>query len=372
MIKAKEYNIADSNIANLGTELEKNVKLAAAMCEPAWDNAGAEEGLKIWRIEKFHVIAWPDDKYGFFYDGDSYIVLKTQKNADGSFKHDIHFWLGKYTTQDEAGTAAYKTVELDDRLGGGPVQHREVQGYESQTFCGYFEKGIVIWNGGIDSGFNHVEPEKYRTRLLRLKGKKNVRAQEMPVSCESLNEGDVFILDAGLNLYQWQGSKASGMEKVKAAQLARAIDDERKGLAEIYVMESGSTGERVDEFFELLGGKGPIKAADEVVDDAIYEKAVAEDKKLFCLSDESGTMKFELIATGEIKKASLCSDDAFIFDTGAEVFAWVGKGASPDEKRLALGYAQSYLSDYDRPPYLPITRILEGGENEVFNASFDG
>jgi len=51
--------------------------------------------------------------------------LNTFKQGN-SFKWDVHFWLGEKTTQDEAGTAAYKTVELDDQLGGAAVQHREV------------------------------------------------------------------------------------------------------------------------------------------------------------------------------------------------------------------------------------------------------
>lgn len=44
--------------------------------------------------------------------------------------------------QDEYGTAAYKTVELDTFLNDGPVQHREVQGHESGLFKTYFDKMV--------------------------------------------------------------------------------------------------------------------------------------------------------------------------------------------------------------------------------------
>jgi len=45
--------------------------------------------------------------------------------------------------QDEYGTAAYKTVELDTYLDDKPVQHREVEGHESELFLSYFPKGIM-------------------------------------------------------------------------------------------------------------------------------------------------------------------------------------------------------------------------------------
>lgn len=373
MLKAKEYNLADSNIANLGSDLDKKIRQAAANTEDAWKGAGKKLGLEIWRIEKFHVKAWPKDQYGSFYSGDSYIVLHTYKKKPDSdaLAWDVHFWLGKHTSQDEAGTAAYKTVELDDLLNGAPVQHREVQGHESEMFMKYFNNQIRLMEGGVDSGFHHVEPEKYTPRLLHLKGKKRVRVTQVDLVAGSLNSGDVFILDAGLKLYQFNGRKSGPQEKMKGAQTSRAISDERKGLPQIFVIEEGEKGSDSKEFWTAMGGEAAIKTAEEGGSDDDAENEGNKVRKLFRLSDASGTMTFSEVGSGSnIKRNQLDSSDVFIFDDGAEVFAWIGKKSSVEEKKKALSFAQDYLTKYNRPIWLPICRILEGAENETFENQF--
>lgn len=121
--------------------------------DPAFARAGTEAGLLIWRIERFNPVAVPKAKYGQFHVGDAYVVLNTKNNKRS---WDIHTWHGNETSNDESATAAIKMVELDNLLGGGPVQHREDIGEESQLFLSYFPSGIQYLPGGVPSGLRPV------------------------------------------------------------------------------------------------------------------------------------------------------------------------------------------------------------------------
>jgi hypothetical protein len=62
MRKQTEYKIADTNLALFGTPLEKEVKLAAALCDPEWKamhEVKPAVGFHVWRVEKFAVKKWP-------------------------------------------------------------------------------------------------------------------------------------------------------------------------------------------------------------------------------------------------------------------------------------------------------------------------
>ena len=102
-------------------------------------------------------MALPKETHGKFFNGDAYIIyccseygeaggsdVKPRRNESTKLEQHIHFWIGEKASQDEATVAAYKTVELDDLLSGAPIQHREVQGYESHRFKSYFKNGMRI------------------------------------------------------------------------------------------------------------------------------------------------------------------------------------------------------------------------------------
>lgn len=368
MLKAKTVGIEDSNIAHLGGKEEHDARKSAAEGEKAFAAAGKVAGIEIWRIEKLEVHNWPKEQYGTFFSGDAYIILKTNVSKEGKYSWDVHFWLGATASIDERGVAAYKTVELDDILGGFPVQYREVEGQESGKFVSYF-KNIIVMSGGIDTGFNHVKPESYNARLLWCKGKgKDIRVSQCATTATSeMNHGDVFILDTGLVLYQFNGKSAGPFEKRKAAEICAQLDADRKGLAKIEVVEDNGS-DKSELWSKMKGTIADIKEAKDGGDDT---KVGAFAKKLYRLSDKDGKMTFKEVATGVLLKSALDPADIFFVDVGIRLFVWVGKGASKGEKKEAMVYAEKYLGEKGRPSNLPVSRVIDGAElDSEFEAAF--
>jgi hypothetical protein len=402
--------VEDSNVAGLGGKENKDLVKSVAVTEPAWkrhadyangkiletaeavkDAKGYKHHVEIWRIEKFKVQFWPREKIGEFFSGDSYIILHTTneerdmtglpasaKKAAGESKiqFDLHFWLGKDTTQDEAGTAAYKTVELDTLLDDVPVQHREVQGYESTLFLRIFSElykcgGLRYMEGGVDSGFKHVEPEKYTPRLMHLKGRKKVRINQVEMKMSSLNSGDLFILDQGLTITVWTGTGAGMFEKNKGRETADAMRQARAGKAVVKNVREDDDGGNDDliNFYKALGGKpgDRIKSAAEGGNDDEEEKVDTSTTQLWRLSDASGSLKFTREKVGGVRLTDFDANDVFVYDAGFQIFVWVGKGATKQEKDNAIPNAVKYLADNKRPNHLQITRELHGAETNAFH-----
>ena len=112
------------------TELEKKLREESSQEEPAWKGCGTTEGLEIWRVENNKLASWPKEEYGNFFTGDSYIILRTEKDISSNlFEYTIHAWTGDDTSKDEAAIASYKVIELDDYLG------REAQIFSEKEKC---------------------------------------------------------------------------------------------------------------------------------------------------------------------------------------------------------------------------------------------
>ena len=243
-------DIKDSNMANYGSKAHLELKVDAAKQEKAWRKAGNKAGLQIWRIENFRVKKWPQHRFGEFYRGDSYILLNTQiDNQTGKKTYQLFFWLGSDTTQDESGTAAYKTVELcdylEDTFNCHVTQYREVMGNETKKFSNLFPK-MTILDGGIDSGFRKTQDKKgkkhgagldnnFQPKLLHVCGyKRRVRVYQVKVETTNLNNNDSFVLDCGLTIFQFNGEKSSAWEKRKANAIVDELQALRLGM-HIYV-----------------------------------------------------------------------------------------------------------------------------------------
>ncbi|KAK3010164.1 hypothetical protein RJ639_011409 [Escallonia herrerae] len=294
------------------------------------------------------------------------INLQTSPGKGGAYYYDIHFWLGKDTSQDEAGTAAIKTVELDAVLGGRAVQHRELQGHESDKFLSYFKPCIIPLEGGVASGFKKPEEEEFETRLYICKGKRVVKLKQVPFSRSSLNHDDVFILDTKDKIFQFNGENSNIQERAKALEVIQFLKEKyHEGKCDVAIVDDGKLHAESDsgEFWVIFGGFAPISKKVASEDDVIPEKTAA---KLYSIVD--GEVKG---VDGELSKSSLENNKCYILDCGAEIFVWVGRVTQVEDRKAAIQAAEEFVASENRPKSTRVTRLIQGYETHSFKSNFD-
>lgn len=161
-------------------------------------------------------------------------------------------------------------VELDEYLGGWPIEHRECQSHESERFLSYFRtrgSGCVRYlNGGFSNGFHHhvdkqSPHQRVEPRLYQVKGKRSApRLVELfPIDWTALNRQETFLLDLNTVVYVWSGKNSSKAERAQAVGRARQFREERAGNCNIVCVDDGEEKEMGKEELKLFEVKFPLR-----------------------------------------------------------------------------------------------------------------
>jgi hypothetical protein len=364
---------ATVNTSKIAGKVEEKPVDMKALLGAAEKEKMADDGsgkIEIWRIEDFKKAPVDPSTYGQFYGGDSYIVLYSYKDQRGKEAWIIYFWQGRESSKDEIGASALLAKELDDSMGGAPVQVRVVQGKEPLHFRALFKGSMVIHEGGKAGGFKNVKAEdSYDTdgiALFHVKGTNaldTVGVQTKEVAA-SLNSMDVFVLVTPTTVHCWQGKGSNDDEKANGMKIAEMLKTHSFGgeppAREVVVVAEGAES---DEFWAAIGGKGEYAEAPE-------GEPLPCDPRLFHCTDKYGAFQVEEIHNFD--QEDMLDDDVMMLDVGTAVYLWVGADANETERSKAMEVAQNYIASANdgRDPNVPIMQVSSGSEPIMFTQWF--
>ena len=307
--------------------------------------------------------------------------------------YDVYYWLGKDSSTDERAVVAMKTVELDDLLGGAPIQHRVLQGAEGKHFKGLFPgKKLVIDHGGIDSGFRRVKggagSKRGETTTLwcvkgRLgRGKGNYVYLQLPLEAQYIHDDDVYILartggKTG-SILQWNGPESSGSERALGGQLAGTLRAEPGcGHAKRRVID----GVDDKEFFGALEGgfaKKGTHAGYDLDGDGVIDENDRRDSLVKEASDKMRMVNIwsvnldgmldgrldpediKLTHAGPVDNSKLKSDGAFFIGTIPNfLVVYFGKDVPKKYHGCTMRALEVWVAR-QKMSNLSVTRLVEG------------
>uniref|UniRef100_V9KFV0 Gelsolin-like protein n=1 Tax=Callorhinchus milii TaxID=7868 RepID=V9KFV0_CALMI len=313
--------------------------------------------IQIWRIEGNAKQPVDSSLVGQFFGGDCYIILYSYL-LNNSRRHIIYTWQGLKATQDELGTSAFLTVQLDQEMGDLPVQVRVTQGQEPAHLMSLFKgKPIIVHSGGTSRKGGQTAPAPVRLFHIRKTSNGANRAVEVNCDAESLNTNDSFVLKTSKQTYIWKGVGASDAE-VDAAKYVVSV----LGGSETVVKEGSEPG----DFWQALGGKKKYQTSV-----ALSKETPTHPIRLFGCSNKTGRFTIEEVP-GDFTQLDLAVDDVMLLDTWDQVFLWIGKDANEVEKSKSEECAREYIATdpQGRDKGTPIVIVKQGNEPPTFTGWF--
>uniref|UniRef100_UPI00358FD281 supervillin-like n=1 Tax=Myxine glutinosa TaxID=7769 RepID=UPI00358FD281 len=183
-----------------------------------------------------------------------------------------------------------------------------------------------------------------KVMLIQVKGFEHIQSRLVEPRATSLNSGDCFVLITSRHCYLWLGRKASRLERTTAWELASTIQTRRDlgcraGSVTVIDEEAGTEGGRNKGFWSHLGGNAPYQAARGDVEDAQYERAIAETNCIYRMLGDK--LIPEDAAWGRVPQQALLGDsDVLVFDFGSEVYVWHGQEIAPSARRVTFQLAK--------------------------------
>uniref|UniRef100_A0A8C9HHQ5 Villin like n=1 Tax=Piliocolobus tephrosceles TaxID=591936 RepID=A0A8C9HHQ5_9PRIM len=316
----------------------------------------------------------PEGAYGNFFEEHCYVILHVPQSpkATQGASSDLHYWVGKQAGAEAQGTAAAFQQRLQEELGGQTVLHCEAQAHESDCFCSYFRPGIIYRKGGLASDLKHVETNFFNIqRLLHIKGRKHMSATEVELSWNSFNKGDIFLLDLGKMMIQWNGPKTSISEKARGLALTYSLRDrERGGRAQIGVVDDEAKAPDLMQIMEAVLGRrvGSLRAATPSKDINQLQKASV---RLYHVYEKGKDLVVVELATPPLTQDLLQEEEVYILDQGGfKIYVWQGRMSSLQERKAAFSRAVGFIQAKGYPTYTNVEVLNDGAESAAFKQLF--
>lgn len=329
--------------------------------DPVFQSVGNKEGTDIWRIDKSRPVPIPKSEHGKISSEHCYVILQGRALRSGVLHHEIFYWLGKHAGQDDMEGAAVKAIELDAALGGRAVVCREAEGHETDNFLSYFKPCFMPVEEGRGGNGRH------RIRLFICNGRHVARVKEVPFTRASLSHEDVFILDTESKIFQFNGVNTDIFHRAKALDVVQYLKQNFHSKdCIVAVIEDGKFVADADsgEFWGLFGGFAPLGRR---LDSEHTNKSKATAASLLCVC-EGQTKK---VQESDLKRELLHTNKCYIVDCGTELFTWVGRDTSLDERRATALLVEKLIGMRENPNGIRATCTIEGFEPREFKLNFE-